>query len=47
VAVIRSGYHPVAAAPGYALYYLWIMAGEGHQPIPYFDPAHAWTEERR
>lgn len=44
VSIIRSGYHPVAAAPGYALYYLWVMAGEGRQPIAYFDPAHAWVE---
>jgi len=45
VAVIRSGYHPVVAAPGYALYYLWIMAGDGRQMIPYMDPAHAWVAE--
>jgi len=44
-AVIRSGYHPVVAAPGYALYYLWIMAGDGRQMIPYMDPAHAWVAE--
>lgn len=44
VAVIRSGYHPVVAAPGYALYYLWVMAGDGRQMIPYFDPAHAWVQ---
>ncbi len=45
VAVIRSGYHPVVAAPGYALYYLWIMAGEGRAMIPHLDPAHAWVAE--
>jgi len=44
-AVIRSGYHPVVAAPGYALYYLWIMAGDGRQMIPSMDPAHAWVAE--
>jgi len=44
-AVIRSGYHPVVAAPGYSLYYLWIMAGDGRQMIPHFDPAHAWVQE--
>jgi len=44
-AVIRSGYHPVVAAPGYSLYYLWIMAGDGRQMIPYMDPAHAWVAE--
>jgi 5-deoxy-glucuronate isomerase len=45
VAVIRRGYHPVVAAPGYALYYLWIMAGEGRVMIPHLDPAHAWVAE--
>ena len=45
VAVIRSGYHPVVAAPGYALYYLWVMAGDGRQMIPHLDPAHAWVQE--
>jgi 5-deoxy-glucuronate isomerase len=44
-AVIRSGYHPLVAAPGYSLYYLWIMAGDGRQMIPYMDPAHAWVAE--
>jgi 5-deoxy-glucuronate isomerase len=44
---ILSGYHPVAAAPGYRLYYLWVMAGEGREMIPYLDPAHAWVQEDR
>ena len=42
--VIRSGYHPVVAAPGYSLYYLWVMAGDGRQMIPHLDPAHAWVQ---
>jgi 5-deoxy-glucuronate isomerase len=42
---IRSGYHPVAAAPGYRLYYLWVMAGQGREMIPFLDPAHAWVQE--
>jgi 5-deoxy-glucuronate isomerase len=46
VVVIASGYHPVVAAPGYALYYLWVMAGEGRELAPYFDPKHAWVQER-
>jgi 5-deoxy-glucuronate isomerase len=45
VAVIRSGYHPVVGAPGYSLYYLWIMAGDGREMIPHVDPAHAWVQE--
>jgi 5-deoxy-glucuronate isomerase len=43
-AVIKSGYHPVVAAPGYSLYYLWVMAGEGRQMIPYLDPRHVWVQ---
>ena len=44
VAAIPAGYHPVVAAPGYALCYLWVMAGEGRQMIPYLDPEHAWVQ---
>ncbi len=44
--MIRSGFHPVAAASGYELYYLWVMAGEGRVMMPYLDPAHAWVHER-
>ena len=45
VAVIRSGYHPVVAAPGYDLYYLWVLAGESRQMAPRLDPQHAWVQE--
>lgn len=45
VAAIPSGYHPVVAAPGYSLYYLWVMAGQGRQMAPFFDPQHAWVQE--
>jgi 5-deoxy-glucuronate isomerase len=44
VIVIPSGYHPVVAAPGYALYYLWVMAGAGRALAPYLDPRHAWIQ---
>lgn len=44
VVPIRSGYHPVVAAPGYALYYLWAMAGEGRLLAPFLDPEHAWVQ---
>jgi len=47
VAVITSGYHPVVAAPGYALYYLWVMAGEGRVMVPHFDARHAWVQQSR
>lgn len=40
---IASGYHPVAAAPGYQIYYLWTMAGRsGRVLTPYDDPKHVW-----
>src|SRR5579884_476371 len=44
VVPIPSGYHPVVAAPGYSLYYLWVMAGEGRELAPYLDPRHAWVQ---
>ena len=47
VAAIKSGYHPVVGAPGYSLYYLWVMAGNGRQMIPALDPQHAWVQTGR
>lgn len=42
---IKEGYHPVAAAPGYSIYYLWVMAGNsGRQLTPNDDPNHAWVK---
>ncbi|MDP9332630.1 MAG: 5-deoxy-glucuronate isomerase [Actinomycetota bacterium] len=43
---IPRGYHPVCAAPGYRLYYLWALAGEHRQLAIYEDPAHRWLDER-
>jgi 5-deoxy-glucuronate isomerase len=43
--LLPYGYHPVAAAPGYRLYYLWAMAGEQRQLALYEDPAHRWIHE--
>jgi len=40
--VIPRGYHPVVAAPGYSLYYLWALAGESRQLFTHEDPAHSW-----
>jgi 5-deoxy-glucuronate isomerase len=45
VVSIPFGYHPVVAAPGYELYYLWVMAGEGRELAPFFDPQHAWVQQ--
>jgi len=36
------GYHPVAAAPGYRLYYLWALAGVPRRLAMHEDPAHTW-----
>ncbi|WP_206830505.1 5-deoxy-glucuronate isomerase [Alicyclobacillus fructus] len=45
--MIPRGYHPVCAAGGYQLYYLWLMAGPVDRVmIPHDDPAHAWIRER-
>jgi len=44
VAVISSGFHPVVVAPGYELYYLWVMAGEGRVQRVYIDPRYRWVE---
>lgn len=43
--LIEGGYHPVVAAPGYALYYLWVLAGETRVLVPRDDPDHAWVKE--
>jgi 5-deoxy-glucuronate isomerase len=46
VAVIVSGFHPVAAAPGHELYYLWVMAGQGRELRPYLDPRYRWVDQQ-
>jgi 5-deoxy-glucuronate isomerase len=43
--VIDRGYHPVSAAGGYQVYYLWFMAGDAGRVLrPYDDPVHAWLK---
>jgi 5-deoxy-glucuronate isomerase len=42
---IPRGYHPVCAAPGYRLYYLWALApraGTARALALHEDPAHRW-----
>jgi len=39
------GYHPVVAAPGYQLYYLWVLAGKKRIMRPNDDPDHAWVKD--
>ena len=42
---IAEGYHPLAGAPGYNMYYLWTMAGsKGRGLVSAMDPAHAWVK---
>ena len=42
---IPRGYHPVCAAPGYRLYYLWALVGAERQLAMYEDPAHRWLQD--
>jgi len=45
VAIFKKGYHPVAAAPGYQFYYLWVLAGPVRIMKVVDDPAHHWVRE--
>lgn len=43
---IPDGYHPLSAAGGYQVYYLWCMAGPvGRILKPFEDPRHRWVHE--
>jgi 5-deoxy-glucuronate isomerase len=42
VVLVPRGYHPVAAGPGYDLYYLNVMAGPHRRWLVTTDPAHRW-----
>jgi 5-deoxy-glucuronate isomerase len=43
--LLPYGYHPVSAAPGYRLYYLWAIAGAQRKLALHEDPAHRWIHE--
>jgi 5-deoxy-glucuronate isomerase len=43
---IPRGYHPVCAAPGYRLYYLWALVGDPRQLAMHEDPVHRWLNDR-
>lgn len=43
--LIPEGYHPVATAPGYSMYYLWIMAGTNRRFLSRQDPDHRWIAQ--
>ncbi|MBO5347017.1 MAG: 5-deoxy-glucuronate isomerase [Lachnospiraceae bacterium] len=40
------GYHAAVATPGYATYFLWLMAGDYQGFNRSSDPEHAWIEKR-
>jgi 5-deoxy-glucuronate isomerase len=42
---IPSGYHPVCAAPGYRMYYLWALVGTPRSVVMHEDPAHRWLDD--
>ena len=43
--LIPEGYHPVATAPGYSMYYLWVMAGKNRRFLSRLDPDHSWVAQ--
>ena len=43
VVLVPRGYHPVSAPPGYAVYYLNVMAGPVRAWAIANDPDHEWT----
>jgi len=47
VVLVPRGYHPVAAAHGYDLYYLNVMAGPRRRWKFRNDPAHEWLVRER
>jgi 5-deoxy-glucuronate isomerase len=42
--LVRSGYHPVVAGPGYNVYYLNFLAGTSRTLAVTEDPNHAWLK---
>jgi 5-deoxy-glucuronate isomerase len=40
--LVRDGYHPVVAGPGYDIYYLNFLAGTSRTLAVTEDPAHTW-----
>jgi 5-deoxy-glucuronate isomerase len=42
VVLVREGYHPVVAGPGYDTYYLNFLAGTARTMTVTEDPEHAW-----
>jgi 5-deoxy-glucuronate isomerase len=42
VVLVRNGYHPVVAGPGYNVYYLNFLAGTSRTLAVTEDPSHTW-----
>ena len=42
VVLVRDGYHPVVAGPGYDIYYLNFLAGTSRSMTVTEDPEHVW-----
>ncbi len=42
---IPGGYHPVCAAPGYRLYYCWVLSGPVRRLEMIEDPRYSWLHE--
>jgi len=45
IIAIPRGYHPMVAAPGYKVGFIWFMAGKKRQWKPATDPDHAWVAD--
>jgi len=42
ITFIPWGYHQIVAGPGYKMYYLFLLAGEGKRLAGCVDPDHSW-----
>jgi 5-deoxy-glucuronate isomerase len=42
---IPAGYHPVCAAPGYRLYYCWVLSGPVRRLEMVEDPRYSWLHD--
>jgi 5-deoxy-glucuronate isomerase len=48
VVTLPRGFHPVVAAPGYELYYFWVLASfRDRKLVPRDDPRHSWVKQKR
>lgn len=40
--ITKTGYHPVVAAPGTLVYYIWVVSNEKRKFLPSTDPLFTW-----